>query len=99
MKSRPKSKAAKSVASTAKVAKPVTRCADCGANGPKMDLAKHAMFCPAKTCSECGDTLRFVIPVCNGVRLCGICLDREDPDDYEDDYDEDDWFGEDDGGL
>lgn len=69
-----------------------TFCKDCGKE--YMIGAPHHAFCEAKTCSECGTTYSYVIPVYDSrvkppVRKCEECLgeelDRDDDTIYEDD--------------
>jgi len=58
------------------------KCKDCGRS--YQAGAMHSMFCPARTCDECGSTFSFVIPVYDSrvkppIRLCDNCLnDRLD---------------------
>ena len=72
------------------------KCRDCGA---EYDAgAPHNAFCPAKTCTECGASFGYVLPVYdsrpeakdeegNPPRLCDECLNPDDADDEEDDED------------
>jgi DNA replicative helicase MCM subunit Mcm2 (Cdc46/Mcm family) len=61
------------------------KCKDCGATF--VAGAMHYMFCPARTCSECGTTFSYALPVYDSrvtpvIRLCEDCtqeaLDREE---------------------
>lgn len=58
-------------------------------SGAKLDLSIHRMFCEAKTCTECGATRGYVLPVYDSTtdppeRRCETCLEE----DYEEDYDD-----------
>jgi hypothetical protein len=47
-------------------------CADCG--GQFKDGAPHQMFCPAKSCEDCGTTFSEVIEKdVDGRRICEGC--------------------------
>jgi hypothetical protein len=61
----------------------IIACTDCG--GEYKAGQPHYMFCPAKTCSECGTTYRHVIEVVEDhepdedglpYRLCDDCINQ-----------------------
>ena len=55
-----------------------TVCADCG--GQYKIGAPHYMFCPAKSCEECGTTFSHIIEKGGeGRRLCENCDDATLP--------------------
>lgn len=55
------------------------KCSDCGAMYTAG--AQHAMFCPAHTCSECGSSFSYSLPIYDSrekppIRLCDNCLNE-----------------------
>jgi hypothetical protein len=76
----------------AKVKKPLKiKCPDCKRS--YQAGAPHNAFCPVKTCSECGTSFGYVIPVYDSrvkppIRLCDTCLnERLDAEEGENDDD------------
>lgn len=76
-----------------KIKKGYVKCPDCG--GQYEAGALHYMFCPARTCSECGTTFGYVLPIWDSrvtppERRCDDCTQEAlDADEVEEDEAED----------